>query len=152
MIARQTTLLLAIGWAIFATGCANSGLNKPSLEDSSPIVRLECSPCFGPCPTYTVEVYSDGRAQYHGERYTDLDGQWSGRVVLTDLNHVLTVAREMGFGGLEEVYDDPRIMDLPSQTFSIEGYTVKSRYGGPDFKPLKEAIEKMVAAGDWHRE
>jgi hypothetical protein len=156
MIAGKAWLFVAcVGlWASCASlqdGSESHGVNEGVNEGAS-VVRLERSPCYGPCPTYTVEVFEGGRAAYHGVRFVEMEGDWQGQIKSAALQKVLEIAREMHFDGLDASYDNPRIMDLPSQTFTIEGHTVMSRYGGPDFGPLKDAIESMVAGGDWHKE
>ena len=58
-------------------------------------------------------------------------------------------ARAMGFDTLTQHYDDPRVMDLPSATITIQGQTVMNRYGGPNLNKLYTRIERLVGRMDW---
>ncbi|MDG2425167.1 MAG: DUF6438 domain-containing protein [Flavobacteriales bacterium] len=115
------------------------------------VVRLDRSPCFGPCPTYTFSLYAEGRATYDGRRFTTLDGQHHAQATPEQLDRILAVARALQFSELDSIYDDPRVMDLPAQTFTIEGHCVLNRYGGPDLSPLLDAIESVVAELNWRK-
>ena len=40
------------------------------------VISLERTPCYGTCPIYKMEIFSDGSAFYHGERFVDRIGDY----------------------------------------------------------------------------
>ena len=44
------------------------------------VVKLERDPCYGLCPSYTVEVDADGAVRYHGRKFVGVRGPVSSRV------------------------------------------------------------------------
>lgn len=131
------------------TSCSLSQKLASTKDAQRLVVRLDRSPCFGPCPTYTFSLYAEGRATYDGRRFTTLEGLHHAHATLEQIDRILTVARTLQFSELDSIYDDPRVMDLPAQTFTIEGHCVLNRYGGPDLSPLLETIENVVTELNW---
>jgi hypothetical protein len=56
--------------AVLAAACAAKGAIHPSapVPGRDTFLRLERTECLGRCPIYTVTLYEDGVARYHGGR------------------------------------------------------------------------------------
>ena len=121
------------------------------------LVGLQRTACFGRCPVYELAVLSNGQASLRVERFCD---EAFGRSLSEGMHHaqvdigiwrnlIVDEAKSMGFDTLAQRYDDPRVMDLPSATITIQGQTVMNRYGGPNLNDLYTRIERLVGRMDW---
>jgi hypothetical protein len=105
---------------------------------------------------YNLRVQSDGTATLDVGRFCDeafgrslAQGQHTAHVDVGVWNMVAEEARDMGFDTLAARYDDPRVMDLPSATLTIQDRSVMNRYGGPNLNDLYTRIERLVGQMDW---
>jgi len=68
----------ALVTAALAAACASGGGAHP--RDPTPgrdtFVRMERTECLGTCPIYSVTLYEDGVARYHGRRHALLGTRW----------------------------------------------------------------------------
>ena len=120
------------------------------------LLGLERTPCHGRCPVYKLSVLSDGRATLNVGRFCDeafgrslSQGRHTALVDVGVWGLVVDEARAMGFDTLAPRYDDPRVMDLPSATLTIQSRSVMNRYGGPNLNELYTRIERLVGRMDW---
>jgi len=139
-----------------AWSCGSTQETTSSGTSDVVLVGLERTPCHGRCPVYSLRVLSDGRATLEVGRFCDeafgrslAQGQHTAQVDVGVWNMVAEEARAMGFDTLAQRYDDPRVMDLPSATITIQGQTVMNRYGGPNLNDLCTRIERLVVRMDW---
>ena len=57
--------------------------NGPIDEESSAVITLERTPCFGFCPTYTLAIFADGTVRYNGLDHVDVMGEQTARSART---------------------------------------------------------------------
>lgn len=97
-------------------------------SDKSFSISLERTPCFGTCPVYKVEIYSDGKIEFHGKEFSNPQGEFETFVPLTDVELLRKAIVEANFLKLDDIYDNVYISDLPSAitTLTINGKQVKS--------------------------
>lgn len=62
--------------ALLVAGCSPAPPARPPLvTGANESIRFATGPCFGRCPVFTIEVWSDGRASFSGERFTAVEGR-----------------------------------------------------------------------------
>ncbi|MDY0779877.1 DUF6438 domain-containing protein [Tenacibaculum sp. IB213877] len=93
----------------------------------SPLFSIKKTPCFGDCPVYEVTINSDGKLTYNGKEYVIEKGireiQLSEEQ-FTTLKEKLTIK---DFSSFKDVYDNPKITDLPSTYITYKGKQIKIR-------------------------
>ena len=116
------------------------------------IISLQRTPCYGTCPIYKMEIFSDGSAFYHGERFVDKMGNYAFTVSRETINYILKKAVEIGFFELEDIYT-ANITDLPKTITFIKNGKDEKRvidyYGAP--KALKEFESLVDGCIDYRR-
>ena len=116
------------------------------------VISLERTPCYGTCPIYKMEIFSDGSAFYHGERFVDRIGDYEFSVSKEVINYILKKAVEISFFELEDKYT-ANISDLPKTITFINNGKDKKRvvnyYGAP--KALKEFESLVDGCIDYRR-
>ena len=56
-------------------GCA-LGVDKTASEETPKLLaKIERGPCYGACPVFSLTIYFDGTAVFHGTRNTEVTGQ-----------------------------------------------------------------------------
>jgi (2Fe-2S) ferredoxin len=75
---RAALLCAAAAAASIAAACATGHGAHPAepLPGRDTFVRMERTECLGRCPIYTVTLYEDGVARYHGRRHALLGTRW----------------------------------------------------------------------------
>ena len=86
--------------------------SKDRKEKKELIISLERTACYGTCPIYRMEIFSDGSAFYHGERFVNNIGNFEFTVTKETINYILKKAEEIGFFEMEDKYT-ANISDLP---------------------------------------
>jgi peroxiredoxin len=93
-------------------------------------IGLERTGCYGSCPTYSVDVYGDGRVVYRGLEHVDVTGVHAYRIPRERVAKLVESARAKGLWSLRESYramitDNPTYLltlDFGGQVHEIEDY------------------------------
>ena len=115
-----------------------STIDKTDRDKS--IIELERTACFGKCPIYKIEIFSNGKAIYTGKKFVDNIGVFEFKINASSINDILEYAEEIKFFSLKDEYTRP-VSDLPTTFIRIKTKSVKNHIGGP--KSLKE-LERMI--------
>ena len=91
-------------------------------------ITLDRGPCFGTCPVYSLTVFADGTAVYHGKHFVDVEGQQTASLTAQQTKELVDAVISADFFALADNYTVP-VTDLPSITTTVimEGRT-KSVY------------------------
>ena len=138
---------------LFACGSSkNSTETKVKELKKELIISLQRTPCYGTCPIYKMEIFSDGSAFYHGERFVDKLGDYEFTVSQETINYILKKAVEIGFFELEDIYT-ANITDLTKTITFIKNCKYEKRvidyYDAP--KRLKEFESLVDGCIDYRR-
>ncbi|HEY1551145.1 MAG TPA: DUF6438 domain-containing protein [Kofleriaceae bacterium] len=131
---------------VFVVGCA--GPTMASLQRTG---------CYGWCPIYKLAVHSDGRIDYHGERFVKQTGDVTGKLTLVQLLAVRQAFATASYFGLADKYEQYSITDMSSASTSFtDGGRTKSisHYRGDTSAPeslaqLEDQIDHIVAIETW---
>lgn len=130
--------------------------NSPVKSDPDTLVYYRRGACFGMCPIFSLVIYTDGRAVYKGVNHVNRIGTYQASVQDTALVKVFTTAESIGYFGMQEVYDNPSVTDLPTIELAIRKdgklKRVKARYKAPaSLQKLYEALDQMTDIQKWER-
>lgn len=122
-------------------------------KNDSLFASLERGYCFGKCPVYKVEIYTSGYAVYTGKANTEKIGVYTSKFTKDQLNTLTTIAKEINYMSLNDVYDSP-ITDLPSHTTSIamdgKRKVVLRRHNYPEsIVTFEQQIDQLVEGNEW---
>lgn len=107
------------------------------------IISLQRTACFGTCPIYKIEIYTDGSGIYTGTRFVKNIGVSKFQLSKTDVNKILEFANKIGFSKMKNEYSEP-ITDLPTTYITINRKTIKDYTGAPEeLKKLEELIDQI---------
>ena len=115
-------------------------IKKTDTSEIELIISLQRTACFGTCPIYKIEIYSDGSGTYTGTRFVENIGITEFNLSETNLNLILTEAEAIGFANMKDEYSEP-ISDLPTTFIQIKNKKIKDYVGAP--KTLKN-LEKLI--------
>lgn len=91
----------------------------PEIKDWSSLrIRLERGPCFGACPTYTVEITGDGSVIYDGHNFVGVTGQRTDHIPTQKVRALFELFRRADFFWTLDHYR-ANVTDLPQFTVSI---------------------------------
>ncbi len=78
------------------------------------VASLRRTPCFGSCPVFSVEVWSDGRVNWQGESHVARIGSFSTQVSAEWIAELLREGERAGFFELAAQYPNGSLVpDLP---------------------------------------
>ena len=86
--------------------------------EAGPVITFERTPCFGTCPGYKMQVYSDGRVEYEGRRAVPMMGKKELRLSANGVTDMLRQAQEAHFDQFQNRYSR-NTSDLPSTIIGI---------------------------------
>lgn len=123
--------------------------NTSSTIVPSPLfIKMEKTPCYGPCPSYVIEIFKDGLVSFEGKRFVELIGKYKSTLSTEDIETIKNKVLEVNYFELEDTYDSPAT-DIPSciTQVSLNNKTKKitdRRYGPEELKDLEKLIEETV--------
>ena len=114
-----------------------------SEKDKELIISLQRTACFGTCPIYKIEIFSDGSGIYTGTRFVENIGTTKFSLSETQLNLILTQAETIGFTNMKKEYSEP-ISDLPTTFIQIKDKKIRDYTGAPKtLKNLENLIDQL---------
>lgn len=125
--------------------------SKKNIPDSL-VARIQRTACFGRCPIYTISLYNSGFATYRGQKWVENEGFYGAYVGLNVLKTLQSMAKEINFLELQDIYDSNGVTDLPSTitTIRINDHVkvVVNRFEAPEklikFEKLFDSLFKDV--------
>ena len=125
-------------------------------EDEAPFMTFERTLCFGECPAYRITVFSDGRAQYEGRKFTERIGNYTARMDKAQMNEILEEAERVGFFGMKDEYDNRAVTDVPSCMIMIRGNEggkyIHDRFDAPDvLRNFEKYVDNILLNLDWQK-
>lgn len=105
--------------------------------------------CKGTCPVFTMYVDAKGEVYYQGEAFVEMEGKYRKSISQDDMRKLVEAVKEAGFFDMNNRYDDPNLMDVPSATIECKmngnKHKVVDRVEGPEkLKRLEEQIEQII--------
>ena len=86
--------------------------------EAGPVLTFERTPCFGTCPGYLMQVYSDGRVAYEGRRAVPIMGKKDLKLPAAAVADMLRQANEAHFDQFQDRYSR-NTSDLPSTIIAV---------------------------------
>ena len=116
---------------------------KTDTSEIELIICLQRTACFGTCPIYKIEIYTDGSGTYTGTRFVKNIGVSEFQLEKSDVKNILEFANKIGFSKLKNEYSEP-ITDLPTTYITIKNKKIKDYTGAPkELKNLEELIDQL---------
>jgi TonB family protein len=92
--------------------------NAPAGTTPADFVALSRSLCYGPCPSYSVRVYADGKVVWDGSRYVLAQGHRTGRIDASAARGLIERFRTKEFWSLCGAYTR-MVTDNPTVTVVV---------------------------------
>ena len=135
-------------------------------SNSSAIITLERTACYGTCPIYSLSIYKNGKTKYFGLEYVQQTGLHQSSISKSDLNYLLSFAHDNEYGNLQDEYrtiidtaDDGTpikltVSDLPTKITSLlingDRKIVENYFGGPDWlSSFEKKIDSIADVRKW---
>ncbi len=120
----------------------------PVDETSSLFIKMEKTPCYGKCPSYVVEIFTNGDVNFIGKKFIDFEGKYFSKISIEQLNQLKTKINDINFFELNNKYDSPAT-DIPACITEIHlDNNIKKitnrHQGPPTLKELEQLIEEIV--------
>lgn len=131
---------------------------KKNMEkDDEPIRKLMSynqGACFGQCPSFSIDIFSDGRMLYVGKSFAKLMGIHEKQISDTDMNTILSLVQSEAFKTVNTRQDE-RIAD--AQTFKMvyqesetEKHVVNWKINNADvLEQIKMFFNKQAESNGW---
>jgi hypothetical protein len=132
----------------------NEGPSRPVPRYADSLFfRIDRTPCFGQCPTYTVNIYQSGHAQMEGKKFFDYEGFFATKFSEDELIRIEKMAIESGYAKMNHVYDAP-VTDLPSTTTILQTEQIHqwvyNRMNAPDeLRKFEREMETIIKDKQW---
>lgn len=77
----------------------------PPDHSNDVIVSLERTPCFGPCPVYSVTLFENGNVIYEGKQYVENIGIYQYQIPVSDAKKIIDKFYEINYFSLNDKYE-----------------------------------------------
>jgi len=116
--------------------------------NSSPLLVMKRTACYGTCPQYTITIYNDGLVRYDGKMFVDKIGCFKSTLSKKIISDIKLELNNVNFLAFQNEYDT-HVTDVPSVIVKIylEGKTheVIDRFNGPlELKRIHKFIDNIV--------
>lgn len=150
-----TQKMRIIGLFILVTIFFNWGCKSPQDAQSSTKIPSDFFLAInheggkGPFPIYRIYVDANGVVQYQGESEVENIGRFQKKITTQQMQALMAAVDKADFWSMDEAYNDPNIMDLPSctteVTFNGKSHKVVNRYRAPSaLINLEKELEKII--------
>ncbi len=121
--------------------------------DTSVVISMQKTKCFGACPVYTIDIYESGMVYFNGKENVDKIGEFKIRLSKKELNRLIDLFTENRFFDLQDKYVSD-VSDLPTTYvyFSHNGKRkrIMDYDGAPqNLKKLENEVSQLVKIPKW---
>lgn len=102
-------------------------LKESIAAENSKLVSFRKTECFGDCPVYDFIINKDGSTTFNGKEYVKVTGTEKFQLTDTELQQLNDYLANDALNNLQEVYDDPNIVDLGSTYLIFNNQQVQIR-------------------------
>lgn len=141
-------ILSSILLSIVIISCASTKEGKDTIKTSdkaefkdiekgdSLFAYIRRGACYGMCPTYEMKIYNSGFTELNGLRAIDLLGTYTTTISKDKMRALIERAKSIGYFGMDDVYDNEMVTDLPETKTSIvidgKRKAIRRRYKYPN--------------------
>lgn len=105
------------------------------------VIFLKRTQCFGTCPVYEIEVFSNGHGIYTGYKFVKDIGVREFKLSTLQIEKILDYAKKIDFKNLKSEYS-AAISDLPKTYVRINEKEILDYVGAPiTLRKLEELID-----------
>jgi hypothetical protein len=119
-------------------------------------IELERTACFGCCPIYTVTLFRDGKARYHGEAFVKNEGDFKGSIHISAFGRLCYLLERLRFFEFEREYNapwtcSPTVYLRVWRAGEAEPIVVKDygSYGPIELWALEQAVDAVASRIEW---
>lgn len=128
----------------------------PQADKTYLVISLTKTQCFGECPAYDFELYSDCNATFNGIAFTDKQGSWSAKVSKKQMESITNTFQESDFFSFEDRYY-AEFTDLPTTYLYYSDGSLEKKvmdyYGAPQrLKDLENKVEVLIDELEWKKQ
>ncbi|WP_075341995.1 DUF6438 domain-containing protein [Tenacibaculum agarivorans] len=123
-------------------------LDELIAKEKNKLISISKTSCFGDCPVYELLIDKTGKVTYNGKQYVLSKGVSEFTLTDEELEILNNKLINTSFSSYKDVYDNPKIMDLPSTFITHQGKQVQIRLWNDDvpaeLMDLHEYIEGIL--------
>ena len=101
-----------------------------SFNHSESIIEIQKTACFGSCPIYRINFFSNGDVIYDGKKFVKEIGKFKKKIKVKEVEKILNFATKINFSKMKDEYTRP-ISDIPITYIRIKNKKIKNHIGGP---------------------
>ncbi len=141
-----------------------------SLQTAIKSIKLERTLCYGECPPYSVEIYSDGKVLYQGEKFVRTIGKRLYSIPIDSVAFLFNYVERIKFFSFDNEYVSVKhirtkpdgstdtlitmVTDLPTQYVTVNAgdrsMRVKDYFGSPaNLRALERLIDRIAVTSKW---
>lgn len=117
--------------------------NYRNTKNTQQIIELQRTACFGTCPIYRIQIFSDGTGIYNGKKFVENIGEIRFQISKEEIKNILEFAKRIKFSEMKDEYYEA-ISDLPTTYVTIKEKSIKDYVGSPkELRKLEELIDQI---------
>lgn len=137
---------------LFGCPSATAEVKKDAVTETPRLlVAMERGPCFGACPVYRVEVFTDGRVRFEGKRHVKMKEVVESR--LSDVQIAALTERTKNLGFKWADYNKPSVTDQPSVILTLGDRTLSHSLGDEHapykLTKLEDELDALIGTSKW---
>lgn len=124
--------------------------------DSLALLRYQKTSCYGRCPVYVFQLFSNGDCVLDAKQFYKVEGLHIARLTTQQLDEFSARLKAIDFFRLKDEYNDPKIADVPAILLKVHqnGKTkqVKSVYNVPrKLIEFQMQVEELIDGLNWQK-
>jgi hypothetical protein len=132
--------------------------NVKAQSKSETLITIERTACFGSCPIYSAEIYSDGTVIYKGKDFVKIEGEKRYKIPQVRIKMLIEEFQKANYFSLKDKYETDEngmiITDQPTTITSIvlngKQKKVVNYYGAPkELEKLENKIDDLADLLDY---
>jgi Domain of unknown function (DUF6438) len=147
-----------INTPIKPTKTTTKAMGIPKDVDPNLVASLHRSPCFGKCPAFSYELFSDGKVTYLGQSNVTRMGSYTTKVDDAFMKRITDKALSIKYLSLSDHYPtaDIAVSDVPTVTTYIrvgnDGKKITNNYDPPkELTEFEQWLEAQFEALKWQQ-
>jgi hypothetical protein len=137
---------------LFGCPSATAEVKKDAVTETPRLlVAMERGPCFGACPVYRVEVFTDGRVRFEGKRFVKATEVVEAKLSAAQVKAIADRLAAIDFKWADYTHADMTDMpfiELTHETRSLKHYQ-GDRSAPEGLTKLEDELDVLIGTSKW---
>ena len=145
------SFILLTFWLLSCNTQKESNKHTELIDEKKLMIQLKKTPCYGECPIFVFQIYSDYTVIFKGIRFVDMVGTYQGSISEKQYVNLINTFETISFKSFDTTYKREFIADLPSIILTYDDFQIEIHedIAPKELSSITASLEDLYKSIEW---